>query len=166
MNTIQPLDWLKIRKVVADSQRTAMHCSISTMTAAGYPTISPIGTLFLAENQPAGFFFDRYCTSLQQNLLYNPKACIQAVNSSRIFWLKCLIRGNFSNYPGVRLYAEIGALRAATPSELALVQRRIRPLAWTKGSQLIWSEFSQVRDIQVLGFKWVEYPQMRPKFQT
>lgn len=95
--------WQHICKVVNDAQKAAMHCSIATVDAQLQPTITPIGTLFLRENQ-SGFFFDTYTESLQQNLPQNSKACIQAVNSSRLFWLKSLFKGQFSDYPGVRLY--------------------------------------------------------------
>lgn len=162
MVNIQPQDWLKIRNVFADAQRAAMHCSVSTITSDGFPTSSPIGTLFLHEYKPTGFFFDRYCTSLKQNLPHSSKACIQAVNSSQSFWLKSLMSGKFSSYPGVRLYAEISELRPATEAELELVHRRIKLLRWTKGSRLIWSDFTHVRDFQAYSFKWVEYPKMMP----
>ena len=154
-------EWQHIRKVVNDAQKAAMHCSIATVDARLQPTISPIGTLFLKENQ-TGFFFDTYTESLQQNLPQNSKACIQAVNSSRLFWLKALFKGQFSDYPGVRLYVEIGDLRLANAEELAQISRRIQSLKWTKGSQLIWSDFTHVRDFTVQSFRWVKYPKMMP----
>ena len=149
-------EWQHIGKVMNDAQKAAMHCSIATVDAQLQPTITPIGTLFLRENQ-SGFFFDTYTESLQQNLPQNSKACIQAVNSSRLFWLKSLFKGQFSDYPGVRLYVEIGDLRLANAEELAQISRRIQSLKWTKGSQLIWSDFTHVRD-----FRWVKYPKMMP----
>ena len=145
--------WQHICKVVNDAQKAAMHCSIATVDAQLQPTITPIGTLFLRENQ-SGFFFTE---SLQQNLPQNSKACIQAVNSSRLFWLKSLFKGQFSDYPGVRLYVEVGDLRLANAEELAQISRRIQILKWTKGSQFIWSDFTHVRD-----FRWVKYPNMIP----
>lgn len=154
-------EWQHIRKVVNDAQKAAMHCSIATVDAQLQPTITPIGTLFLRENQ-SGFFFDTYTESLQQNLPQNSKACIQAVNSSRLFWLKSLFKGQFSDYPGVRLYVEIGDLRLANAEELAQISRRIQSLKWTKGSQLIWSDFTHVRDFTVQSFRWVKYPKMMP----
>ena len=141
-------EWQHIGKVMNDAQKAAMHCSIATVDAQLQPTITPIGTLFLRENQ-SGFFFDTYTESLQQNLPQNSKACIQAVNSSRLFWLKSLFKGQFSDYPGVRLYVEIGDLRLANAEELAQISRRIQILKWTKGSQLIWSDFTHVRDFTV-----------------
>ena len=154
-------EWQHIGKVMNDAQKAAMHCSIATVDAQLQPTITPIGTLFLRENQ-SGFFFDTYTESLQQNLPQNSKACIQAVNSSRLFWLKSLFKGPFSDYPGVRLYVEIGDLRLANAEELAQISRRIQSLKWTKGSQLIWSDFTHVRDFTVQSFRWVKYPKMMP----
>jgi len=114
------------------------------------------------KGSPERFFFDTYTESLQQNLPKNSKACIQAVNSSRLFWLKALFKGEFSDYPGVRLYVEIGDLRLANAEELAQISRRIQSLKWTKGSQLIWSDFTHVCDFQVQAFRWVKYPKMMP----
>ncbi len=80
-----------------------MHCSIATVDNQLQPAITPIGTVFLKEDQP-GFFFDAYAESFKENLPKNNKACIQAINSSRLFWLKSLLlKGEFSDYPGVRL---------------------------------------------------------------
>ncbi|WP_349929647.1 pyridoxamine 5'-phosphate oxidase family protein [Acinetobacter sp. A1-4-2] len=153
--------WQHIRKVVNDTQKAAMHCSIATVDANLQPTVTPIGTLFLREN-PSGFFFDTYTESLQQNVPHNSKACIQAVNSSRLFWLKSLFKGEFSDFPGVQLYVEIGDLHLANTEELAQISRRIQSLKWTKGRHLIWSDFSYVRDFSVHSFRWVKYPKMMP----
>ena len=113
-------EWSHIHKVVNDAQKAATHCSIATVDAQLQPTITPIGTLFLKDNQ-TGFFFDTYAESFKENLPQNNKACIQAINSSRLFWLKSLLKGQFSDYPGVRLYVEIGELRPATHEELAQI---------------------------------------------
>ena len=137
-------EWQQIKRVIEKSQRAAMYCSIATVDQTGQPNITPIGTVFLADDQ-TGFFFDTYSESFKTNLTLNNKACLQAVNSDRMFWLKSMILGKFSDYPGVRLFIEIDVLRPATNQEMALVQQRIRPLKWTKGSQLIWSDFSHVR---------------------
>lgn len=74
-------EWRHIRKVMKDIQKAAMHCSIATVDAQLQPTITPIGTLFLRENQ-TGFFFDTYAEFFKEHLPKNNKACIQAVNSS------------------------------------------------------------------------------------
>ncbi len=156
-------DWHDIQRVFKATQSAAMHCSIATVDEQLQPNISPIGSLFLHEQNFSGFFFDCYAESFEQNLKHNDRACIQAVNSSRLFWLKSLLQGRFQDYPGVRLYAKIGALRPAATHELAAIQRRIHPLAWTKGSQLIWSDFTHVREFSVQDFRWVKYPKMMPE---
>ncbi|WP_171265216.1 pyridoxamine 5'-phosphate oxidase family protein [Acinetobacter sp. ANC 3813] len=156
-------NWTHIRKIVADAQRASMHCSIATVNQDMQPTITPIGTVFLHEDQFSGFFFDTFSESLRENLRLNSKACIQAINSSKLFWLKSLINGQFQDYPGIRLYVEIGDLRPTNEAELALVQQRIKALKWTKGSRLIWNDFHQVSDFKVHNYRWVEYPAMMPE---
>ncbi len=114
---------------------------------------------FLNEDQ-TGYFFDTFTEKLSTNLDQNSKACIQAINSSKWFWLNSLIQGSFTDFPGVRLYVEIGDLRPASREERFAINRRIKPLQWTKGSQLIWSEFTHVRDIKINEFRWIKYPKM------
>jgi len=63
------------------------------------------------------------------------------------------LKGEFSDYPGVRLYVEIGELRPAMNEELTQIAKRIQILKWSKGSQLIWSDFTQVRDFTVYSFR-------------
>lgn len=155
-------EWQRIKRVIEKAQRATMHCSIATVDQTGQPHITPIGTVFLADDQ-TGFFFDTYSESFKANLTLNNKACLQAVNSDRMFWLKSMILGKFSDYPGVRLFIEIDALRPATNQEIVLVQKRIKPLKWTKGSQLIWSDFTHVRTFKINGFKWIQYPTMMPE---
>ena len=46
--------------------------------------------------------------------------------------------------------------------ELTQIAKRIQILKWSKGSQLIWSDFTQVRDFTVYSFRWVKYPQIMP----
>lgn len=49
--------WGQIRHVVAQAQRASMHCSIASVSSEGIPNITPIGTLFLNDSSPTGFFF-------------------------------------------------------------------------------------------------------------
>lgn len=163
-NMIDSPNWQQIIKTISTAQRASMHCSIATVDQLGQPNITPIGTVFLKNNQ-TGFFFDTYSESFKENIPNNSKACLQAVNIKRFFWLKSMILGKFSDFPGVRLNIEISELRIATAEELAMIEQRIKPLSWTKGSQLIWSSFTHVRDFNVTGFKWVQYPTMMPNYE-
>lgn len=152
-------DWKNIQRIFKLAQKASIHASIATVDQYGQPNITPIGTVFLNDNQTA-YFFDTFTERLGENLSQNSKACIQAVNSGKLFWLSSLIQGNFSDYPGVRLYVEIGDLRPSTEQEKLAVKQRVKPLQWTKGSQLIWSEFTHVRDIKINDFRWIKYPRM------
>ena len=126
-------DWKNIQRIFKLAQKASIHASIATVDQYGQPNITPIGTVFLNDNQTA-YFFDTFTERLGENLSQNSKACIQAVNSGKLFWLISLIQGNFSDYPGVRLYVEIGDLRPATEQEKLAVEQRVKPLQWTKGS--------------------------------
>ena len=85
---------------------------------------------------------------------------ICAVNSSKVFWLSSFIKGQFNSHPGVRLYGELGDLRPATEQEKLKVNLRIQSLKWTKGSKLIWSDFTHVREFKVNNYRWIKYPNM------
>lgn len=152
-------DWKNIQRVFDAAQKASLHSSIATVDQIGQPTITPIGTIFLNDNQTA-YFFDAFTEQLTENLTHNPKACIQAINSSKWFWLTSLIQGVFKDYPGVRLYVEIGDLRPASEQEKYAIDKRTKALQWTKGSKLIWSEFTHVRDIKIHDFRWIKYPKM------
>ena len=156
------IHWKIIKQVFLQAQGSSMHCSIASVDEQGQPHITPIGTVFLRNDQ-TGYFFDTYTNQLSKNLLKQPKVCIMAVNTSKRFWLRSLIQGKFSTLPAIRLYGEIGAVRPATSEEIASVQQRIKPLTWTKGSRLIWSDFSHVRDIRFTEAHPARYPHMMPE---
>lgn len=62
---ISDSEWQQIRQVVADAQQAAMHCSIATVNPKGFPSITPIGTIFLNKKTSIGFFFDTYSIFLR-----------------------------------------------------------------------------------------------------
>ena len=142
--------------------RTGLPCTARSQRSIPevIPSITPIGTIFLDQHSSTGFFFDRYSTTFSENLQHQPNACIQAVNSSKLFWLSSMFKGKFKHYPGIRLYAEIGPLGQATTEEIQKVDARISALKWTKGSRLIWSSFHHVRDIKINNYRWIECPNM------
>lgn len=83
-----------------------------------------------------------------------------AVHSGLGFWLRSLIQGRFVAHPGVRLYGEAGSPRPASAAELKALERRIGGARWFKGSRLIWSGLTTVRDIRITGVAPVRYPRM------
>ncbi len=154
--------WQAIKRVFAKSQKANMHANIASVSSEGMPNITPIGTVFLNENG-TGFLFDAFSQQLAENLKQNNNVCISVVNSSKAFWLLSFIKGQFDDYPGVRLYTKLGELRLATDEEKLMVDARIRSLKWTKGSQLIWSDFTRVRVFEVDDYRWIQYPNMMDK---
>lgn len=151
--------WRKIKTVVETGQRSKVHCAIASVGADGTPNITPIGTVFLRDNQ-TGFYFDKYTSQLATNLETNPNICLMAVNADRKYWFISFLKGKFASPPGVRLYGTVSALRPATPAELAMIRKRVQPVKWLKGAQLLWSDFSHVRDISFTSFRPVVYPVM------
>jgi hypothetical protein len=123
------------------------------------PNVTHIGTVFLRDNL-TGYYFDHYTSALAKNLDANPNLCLMAVNSGLLFWLKSFWRGRFISPPGVRLYGKAGPLRPATAEEIALIEARVRPTKFLKGSRILWSGFTHVRDMAFTSFRPVTYPKM------
>jgi uncharacterized protein len=151
--------WPEIKRVVARGQASSIYCSIASVSPDGTPNVTPVGTVFLRDDL-TGYYFDQYTSSLARNIEANRNVCVMAVNSGAWFWFKSFLHGRFASPPGVRLYGKAGSLRAATPEELRLIQARVRPTKWLKGSRQLWSDFSQVRDICFTSFRPVSYPKM------
>jgi uncharacterized protein len=166
MNTASiDVAWPEIRRAVLRGQSSSLHCSIASIGEDGVPTVTPIGTVFLHDH-PGGFFFDRYTSTLSRNLDASSKICLMAVNSERFFWLRSLFLGRFTAPPGVRLYGAAGPLREATPAEREQIEQRVRATKWLKGSRLIWSSFTHVRDLEFTSFRPVTYPAMMERLWT
>lgn len=62
--------------------------------------------------------------------------------------------------PAVRLLGEAGDVRAATPAEMALWQRRVRSVRFTKGHQKMWRNMRMVRDVTFTGIEPVHLGEM------
>ena len=105
-------------------------------------------------------YFEKFPRNLPSNLESNQEVCIMVVDSSRMYWLKSLLRGRFSKPPAVRLYGVVGDKRDATEAEVERWQRRVKSVGWTKGHAMIWREMSQVRDIRFTRWETVEIGKM------
>jgi hypothetical protein len=151
--------WPEIRRVVEVGQRSSLYCSIGTVGADGVPNVTPIGTVFL-NSTPGGFFFDRYTSALAAALSVNSGICLLAVDSRKTFWLRSLLLGRFHSPPGVRLYGTAGPLRRATDAELQRIEARVRSAKRSRGGRLLWSSFTDVRELTFSSFRPVSYPVM------
>lgn len=139
-------NWDIIRTHFSKSFRTSLHVSIASIGPDNQPTTTPIGSLFLNENQ-SGFYFEKYPSKLPQHASSNRKICVLAVNSSNWFWIKSLFKEKFPAYPAVKLYGELGEKRKATQSELRALERRMRNTRRLKGHKYLWGKMEYVREV-------------------
>ncbi len=139
-------DWNKIRQHFNKSFRSNFYVSIASVDSENNPTVTPIGSLFLNDNR-AGFYFEKYPSKLPIHVKTNRNICVLGVNSNTLFWLKSLLKGNFSNYPAIKLYGKLGEIRKATDKEINRLNRRMRTTKGLKGNKYLWGEMQFVREI-------------------
>lgn len=152
-------DWQLIKSVMESAISSSKYCSIASVDADGNPHVTPIGFIFLGDDQ-SGYYFEQYSKKLPQNYESNRNVCVMAVNSALSFWFKSLLKGQFYSFPGVRLYGKVGNTRKASSMEIAALKRRIGPAKYLKGAQQIWSGLETVRDISFHAVEPVKYPKM------
>lgn len=139
-------DWPKIRKHFNLCFRSNFYVSLASVDADNIPTVTPIGSLFLNANQ-AGFYFEKFPSKLPEHARSNPKVCLLAVNSGRLFWITSLFRGRFKNYPAIKIYGDLGERRKATEIEKSRLRRRMKITNGLKGNTYLWKNMEMVRDI-------------------
>ncbi|MDT7832245.1 pyridoxamine 5'-phosphate oxidase family protein [Flavobacteriaceae bacterium S356] len=140
-------DWIKVKTHFRKCIEANMHVVVASVDASNIPTVTPIGSMFLNDDQ-TGFYFEKYATKLNKNSKTNGHVCLLAVNNGKRFWLKSLFKGNFDAYPGIKLYGELGEKRDATEGEMRAFQRRVRYTKMLKGHQYLWKEMNMVREIK------------------
>ncbi|NJD91635.1 MAG: pyridoxamine 5'-phosphate oxidase family protein [Geobacter sp.] len=141
-------NWNDIKSLFNQSFKSSFHFSIATVTEDGAPHVTPIGSLMLGKPGYGFYFEKKLLMHLPLNLEKNKKVCVLAVNTSRWFWLKSLITGKFTTPPAVRLHGFAGDSREATEAEVALWQKRVRRVSFTKGHGIMWRNMIRVRDIE------------------
>jgi hypothetical protein len=140
-------NWKEIKALFKQSFKSSFHYAIATVNEEGEPHVTPIGSLILGK-PGQGLYFEKFPRQLPQNLKTHKQVCVLAVNSSRWFWIKSLVRGRFSSPPAVRLHGTAGETREATEKELALWQERVKRVGFSKGHAIMWRSMSMVRDIE------------------
>ena len=98
---LNPQQWDKIRGIFSDAFRSSFHYAVATVNEDGSPHVTPIGSLFLGDDQ-RGFYFEEYVSALSRNLRHNKRVCVLAVNSGKYPLFKFLFRGKMTAPPGVR----------------------------------------------------------------
>ena len=152
--------WAAIREIFDEAYKSCLHFAMATVNEDGSPHVTPIGALFLRENQ-TGFYFDEYPSKMPENLKRNPRVCILAVNADKLFWVKSLMEGKFLAPPAVRLMGTVGEVREATGEEVDAWQERTALAKGMQGYHLLWDRFGgRVRDIQFESFEPVHLGEM------
>lgn len=140
-------NWREIRKHFNRSFGTNFHVSIASVDQDNKPTVTPIGSLFLNHDQ-TGIYFEKYPEKLKQHAQKNNHICVLAVNSGTLFWLKSLFRGKFSDYPGIKLYGQLGDRRKAEAGEIKRLNRRMKATRGLRGNTYLWGKMQYVREIR------------------
>ncbi|KYG79798.1 hypothetical protein AWW67_10805 [Roseivirga seohaensis] len=140
-------NWDFIRQHFSKSFRSNFYVSIASVDINNNPTVTPIGSLFLNDNQ-TGFYFEKFAVKLSKNADSNPNICVLGVNSNRWFWIKSLFKGKFTNPPAIKLYGKLGEKRKATTKEIERLNRRMRATKSLKGNAYLWKKMDSIRDIK------------------
>lgn len=139
-------DWFLIKEHVKQCFKSNLHVSIASVNQNNEPIVTPIGTLFLNDDQ-TGFYFEKFSKSLSKNYKKNNKICVLAVNSSKLFWIKALFNGKFHKHPAIKIYGKLGEKRPVTDVDKYALYRRMRYTKLLKGHQYLWNDMNTVRII-------------------
>lgn len=140
-------DWTQIRKHYNKSFSSNFHISVASVDAKNNPTVTPIGSMFLNDNQ-TGFYFEKFTSKLPVHAKINPNVCLLAVNSRSLFWLKALFKGTFTDNPAIKLYGKLGNRRKATEKEISRLNRRMKTTNGLKGNTYLWKSMEFVREVE------------------
>ena len=157
-------NWDHIRKHFNKSFSSNFHVSIASSDPDGNPTVTPIGSLFL-NNDQTGFYFEKYPSMLPEHAKTNRRICVLGVNSGWFFWIRSLFRGRFADYPAIKLFGELGIKRKADEKELNRLRRRIRLTNGLKGNTYLWKKMEYVREITFTQAQKVNLGEMTAKLE-
>lgn len=146
--------WNRVVRVFQQSMSTSLHCSIASTNEDGTAHVTPIGSLQFTGPSTA-MYFDVFGTRLSRNADRDPRVTILAVNSSKLFWLKMLVKGRFVEYPGVRLIGVVGPKRESTPRERERFERQVKRVRRLKGYDVLWSDIGHARDVEFTAVDYV-----------
>ncbi|WP_422348527.1 pyridoxamine 5'-phosphate oxidase family protein [Flagellimonas sp.] len=157
-------NWKVIRNHFNKSFSSNFHISIASVDSENNPTVTPIGSLFLNDNQ-TGFYFEKFPSKLPKHARKNPNVCLLGVNSGRMFWIKALFKNKFSDYPAIKLYGKLGEKREATEKEIKRLNRRMKVTKGLKGNATLWGDMQFVREIKLTRAEKVNLGKMTDKLK-
>ncbi|PCJ15653.1 MAG: hypothetical protein COB02_17860 [Candidatus Cloacimonadota bacterium] len=135
-------------KQIKNLIKKSLFCSISTITKDGHPHSSPIGSVFLIDEN-RGYFIEMFTKSCSHRHPIQNKACIMVINTSPWFWLKSLFLGKFTTIPGVRLLVDLKEKRAGTDQEKQRFLKKVKIFSLLKGHKILWSSMGPIREFTV-----------------
>jgi uncharacterized protein len=147
--------WGTIKKVFEDGFKSCFNFAVASVGRDGSPHITPIGSLILKDDR-TGFYCEDFPSKLPENLKFNPRICIMAINADKVFWGRALVDGKFPSAPGVRLYGTAGEAREGTREEIEMWQKRVGFARALKGYKIMWENMHVVRDIKFDSFEPVD----------
>ncbi len=150
---ISAQQWNRFRELFAAEShmspspwRGVPYCALATVNEDGSPRVTPLGTLFLAEDT-RGFYFELYSRHMSQNLDRDPRICVLVVNTRMSLWGRAILRGRFQRLPAARLMGTAGKKRDATSAEMDALRKPTAPLRFFKGYPFFWGNMKQVREV-------------------
>ena len=155
-------DWAQIKALFKASFKSSLHCAIATVNEKNQPRVTPIGSIILGQPR-RGIYFEEFTHQMPQNFSVSKEICVLAVNSSRWFWIKSLIGGEFAKLPAVRLYGTAGIVRDATDQEIELWQKRVRSMRFSKGHAVLWRDMRRVRELEFSRVEPINLGAMTPQ---
>lgn len=140
--------WKLVRQTFNRAFASSFHYAVATTDLLGNPHVTPIGSLLLDRAQPRGIYFEIFTRTTRKNIEANQRVCVLAVQSSKVFWIRSLLKSRFSEPPALRLHGKAGVRRKATAEEVACWRRRTRWLRPLPGYSLLWGSLTFVREIE------------------
>ena len=150
----------QLKRFFGISFLTTLHAAVATINADGSPHITPIGSMFLTDEE-RGFFIDIFPTQMRDNLKRDPRATIMVVNAGKLYWFFSLLFGRFFGPPAVRLRVRIGDRRPSNADEQKRFKRRIGPFRFLPGGRKLWHTLKFARDITIDEVVPIRIPTMR-----
>ncbi len=155
------VNWSQVRSHFRKCQAQNLQQAIATVDELGLPQITPIGTVFLNDDQ-TGFYFEMYTTTLPDCAETTKRIAILGVNTSKWYWFKALFKGVFYGPPAVKLYGQLGQRRRATEVEMRRLERRLSSAKRMKGYDLLWKNMAFIREFSIDAYKMIEFGPAMP----
>lgn len=145
-------NWPWIVNLFKRSLMTTRFYTFATVNPDGSAHVAPYASLVLNDDC-SGYYSDVFPNQMSRNLTQDGRICMMALNLGLWPWLKGLFRGRFDQYPGVRLYGQIGKSRRALPGEVERWRARVNRFKGLKGYDLLWKDIRTVRDVRFTHFE-------------